>query len=71
MPQNPYRDPFVLDTNIQVSVEKEVAEAIKIMSQHTKIPEGEIVNTAMRRFMSSHSDYFPKGHFKKLAKPGS
>lgn len=65
MPQNPYREPFTLDTAIQVTVEKEVAESIKIMSQHSKIPEGEIVNTAMRRFISGHSDYFPKEYFKQ------
>ncbi len=60
MPQSPYRDPFTLDTPIQVTVEKAVAEAIKAMSAHTQIPEGELVNTAMRRFMATHSDYFPK-----------
>jgi hypothetical protein len=65
MPQNPYREPFTLDTALQVTVEKEVAEMVKVMSQHTKIPEGELVNTAMRRFISGHSDYFPKDFFKK------
>ncbi len=65
MPQNPYREPFTLDTSIQVMVEKEVAEFVKVMSQHSKIPEGELVNTAMRRFISSHSDYFPRGFFRK------
>lgn len=65
MPQNPYRDSFQLDSSIQVPVEKEVAEYIKVMSQHTKLSEGEIVNTAMRRFISAHSDYFPKDFFRK------
>ena len=65
MPQNPYREPFTLDTSIHVSVEKEVAECIKAMSDNTKIPEGELVNTAMRRFISTHSDYFPKDFWKK------
>ena len=65
MPQNPYREPFTLDTSINVSVEKQVAEFLKVMSQHTKIPEGELVNTAMRRFISAHSDYFPRDFFKK------
>lgn len=60
MPNNPYRDAFTLDANISVAVEKEVAEALKVMSQHMQIPEGELVNTAMRRFMATHSDYFPK-----------
>jgi hypothetical protein len=64
MPQNPYRESFTLDTSLQVTVEKEVAEYIKIMSNHSKISEGELVNTAMRRFISGHSDYFPKDFFK-------
>jgi hypothetical protein len=65
MPQSPYREPFTLDTSVQVTIEKEVAEYIKVMSQHTKIPEGELVNTAMRRFISAHSDYFPRDFFRK------
>ena len=60
MPQNPYRESFTLDTSIQVTVEKEVAELLKAMSEHMKIPESEIVNTAMRRFIATHSDYVPK-----------
>lgn len=65
MAQSPYRESFTLDTNIQVPVEKEVAEYLKIMSQQTKQSEGEIVNTALRRFISAHSDYFPKDFFRK------
>jgi hypothetical protein len=65
MSQNPYREPFTLDASIQVPVEKEVAECLKTMSENTKIPEGELVNTAMRKFISTHSDYFPKGWWKK------
>jgi hypothetical protein len=65
MPQSPYRESFTLDTSIQVTIEKEVAEYVKVMSQHTKIPEGELVNTAMRRFIATHSDYFPRGFFRK------
>lgn len=64
MPQNPYREPFTLDASISVPVEKEVAECLKAMSDNMKIPEGELVNTAMRRFISTHSDYFPKGFWK-------
>lgn len=66
MPQNPYREPFTLDTTIQVSVEKEVAELLKAMSEHTKIPESEMVNTAMRRYIATHSDYIPKAKKKRV-----
>lgn len=65
MPQNPYREPFTLDTEIHVKVEKEVAELLKAMSDHTKIPESEMVNTAMRRYIATHSDYVPKTKKKK------
>jgi hypothetical protein len=66
MPQSPYREPFKLDTKVEITVEKAVAEAIKIMSAHSSIPEGEIVNTAMRRYMATHSDYFPKTAKRKV-----
>lgn len=65
MPQSPYREPFQLTTTIQVSVEKEVAEILKAMADHTKSPEGELVNTALRRFIATHSDYLPKNFKKK------
>jgi hypothetical protein len=71
MPQSPYREPFKLDATIQVPVEQEVAEYLKVMSQHTKIPEGELVNTAMRRFISAHSDYFPRDFFRNKRAPGA
>lgn len=60
MPQNPYREPFVLDTSLQVTVEKEVVELLKAMSENTKIPQDEMVNLAMRRYIATHSDYIPK-----------
>ena len=65
MPQSPYREPFQLNATIQVSVEKEVAELLKAMSDNTKTPEGELVNTALRRFIATHSDYLPKNYKKK------
>ena len=65
MPQNPYREPYTLDSTIQVAVEKSVAEAIKMMSQHMKVQEGELVNTALRRFIATHNDYLPKSAKKK------
>lgn len=65
MPQNPYRQTYTLDTNIQVPVEKEVAEILKVMSEHMKISEGDLVNTAMRRFIATHSDYFPRSFKRK------
>ncbi len=65
MSQNPYRKQFTLDTQMQVTVEKEVAELIKAMAEHAKIPENEMVNTALRRYISAHGDYSPKSKKKK------
>ena len=65
MNQNPYRQLFELNHKLQVSVEKEVADCVSTMSQHTKISEGEIVNTALRRYIATHSDYLPKGFLQK------
>jgi len=47
-------------------VEKEVAECLKAMSDHVKIPQEELVNTALRRFIATHSDYLPKNFRKKI-----
>jgi hypothetical protein len=60
MPQNPYREPFTLDTKIQVTVEKEVAEILNAMSENTQISQDEMVNLALRRYIATHSDYIPR-----------
>jgi hypothetical protein len=44
----------------EFSLEKEVIETIKKMSEYTKFSESEIVNTAVKRFISTHSDFLPK-----------
>jgi len=55
-----YNNCTSLDTEIQVSVEKSVADKLKVMAEHMNKTEGEIVNIAMKRFIATHSDYFPK-----------
>lgn len=66
MSSHPYREPFKLETNISVSVEKEVAECLKAMADHMKMQQNEIVNTALRRYIATHSDYLPKNFKKKI-----
>lgn len=68
MANHPYREPFQLDTDAQFRVEKLVLDQIKAMAAHTKIPEGELVTTALRRFIATHSDYFPKDFTKTTKK---
>ena len=56
------RDPakkLNLESAVNVKLEKCVADCLKIMSDYTKIAADEIVNTALRRFIVTHKDYFP------------
>ena len=46
---------------VELEMEKSIAEQLEVMSNFTKIPKGEIVTTAMKRFISAHKDYFPEG----------
>ena len=45
---------------IELSLEKDLIEALRLMESHTKISKSEIVTTALRRFISAHKDYFPE-----------
>lgn len=44
---------------LEVQVEKEVIETLVKMEKHTHITVGELVNTALKRFISHHKDYLP------------
>ena len=44
---------------IKVKLEGYVVEAVEAMSSHTGISSNEIINTALRRFIATHKDYFP------------
>lgn len=46
--------------SVTITLEVEVAETIKIMADNTKISESEMINTAVKRFIATHSDYLPK-----------
>ncbi len=43
-----------------IQLEKEVAETLKQMAEYSKLSESEMVNTAVKRFISTHSDFLPK-----------
>ena len=58
------RDPdkkLQLNTKISVKVEEYVSECLDIMEKHSEITRDELVNTALRRFIATHKDYFPEG----------
>lgn len=44
---------------LSVEVEKAVAENIKAMSDFKKMTESDIVNIALKRFISTHKDFLP------------
>jgi len=44
---------------ITVEVEVRVAETLKKMTEHTKLSESELANTALKRFIAVHSDFKP------------
>jgi hypothetical protein len=53
--------PFKGETKqVTVTIEVEVAETIKKMAEFTKLGESEMINTAVKRFIATHSDFLPK-----------
>ena len=44
---------------VTFQLEKEVAETLKKMAEHTKLTESEMANTAIKRFITVHSDFRP------------
>lgn len=53
----PLKGPTV---ELTIKLEKDVAETLKKMSVFSKFSEAEMINTAVKRFISTHSDYLPK-----------
>jgi hypothetical protein len=45
---------------VQFELEKDVVETLKKMSEYTKLTESQMINTAVKRFISTHSDFLPK-----------
>jgi hypothetical protein len=45
--------------HLDVQVEKEVVEKLKVMEKHTGLTASEIANTALKRFITHHSDFMP------------
>ncbi len=56
------RNDYKIKTQVQkieVEIEKEVAEKLQAMEQYSKFSSSELVNTALKRFISSHKDFLP------------
>lgn len=45
---------------IELEIELKVIETIKEMEKHTGLKDSEIANTALKYFISRHSDFLPQ-----------
>lgn len=45
---------------IEAEIEAKVADQLAKMEQFIKISRSEIMNTALKRFISSHKDFLPR-----------
>ena len=46
---------------MDIDFEQKVAEQLQVMSAHKNQSISEIVNKAVKKFISQHKDYFPNG----------
>ena len=44
---------------VTLKLESEVIETLEVMEKHVKLPLNELVNTAVKRFISAHNDFLP------------
>jgi len=49
---------------VEVQVEKQVAESLRAMADFSKFSSSELVNTALKRFISQHKDFLPPNYGK-------
>lgn len=54
--------------DLKVKIEKDIADQIQAMSKHTQLTVSELVNTALKRFCSSHKDFLPPDQRPKFLK---
>ena len=53
---------------IDIDFEKGVADALTAMEKQTKLTRSEIVNTALKRFITQHRDFLPSDYSKEVRK---
>jgi hypothetical protein len=54
--------------NLQIEVEKDVADRLRAMEKHVGLTVSELANTAMKRFITHHSDFMPVSELDKVTK---
>ena len=50
---------------VELELERTLSEQLSAMESFTKISKSELVTTALKRFISSHKDYFPDDYWKQ------
>lgn len=58
------RDDYNLNgptTKIQVDIEQDIADKLAKMEKETKFSQAALVNVALKRFISQHKDFLPRG----------
>jgi hypothetical protein len=61
------RDDYKLQgqtSKVSIELEKKVAETLAEMEKHAKLTQSELVNTAVKRFISTHKDFLPPNYGK-------
>ena len=44
---------------ITFDLDKTLAEDLRVMESYTKIPQVQLLETALKRYIASHKDFFP------------
>jgi hypothetical protein len=52
--------------DLQVAIEKDVVERLRAMEKFTGLTVAELTNTALKRFITHHSDFLPAEPKKKV-----
>lgn len=47
---------------VELELDAKVAEQLTIMENYSKLSRFELVDTALKRFISQHKDYFPENY---------
>ena len=51
---------------ISIEVEQSVADTLLEMEKHVKLTTSELANTALKRFITHHSDFLPISELQKV-----
>jgi vacuolar-type H+-ATPase subunit I/STV1 len=53
---------------MEIEVEADVADKMKSMEKHVSLTVSELSNTALKRFITHHSDFLPVSELNKVQK---